>query len=359
MKSGKIKRIYLALITVISAVLFFGIFAVNGVVYAEEVADNVSGFNYCNFVYSAQFPAEAGADRTGFVFGADDNSGWIAAAETAENRVALYRHDEDEVELKSIGYDFSAGEELKMTLVVNEGVAKIFIGSDDVAVLTCKLDGYEGGKATVIGDASNISLMETDTPDGNIYVGGFSVLKVVNLTDGNYILNSNEYSLTGGVLTVTDSYIKTLEAKTEYSFRAVTAFTDFNFTVNTTFTSVSATPSIEKYYKNNDVTLELSGNVKVHRLLIDGKECNFTQTEDRVVISSDLISSLATGKHSVKLFTDKGRPETSFNLSERVETVTEPVVKSAHVWLWIDLSIFAAAIIGYITYSILKKKKKN
>ena len=365
MKLGKIKGIYLAFLTVILAALVFGLFAVNsGYAHAEENASggDIGGSYYGNFIYSARFTPNGEATRAGFVFGADDNSHWVAVAETAEGCVALYRKEEKETALKTIGYDFAAGEKLKITLVVNEGVAKIFIGSDGVAALTCKLDGYEGGRIATVGngfEVSNIALIETDSPDGNIYVGGYEVLKVVNITDGNYKLKGNEYTLSGGVLTVKESYLKTLEANTEYAFRVVTSFTDFNFKVNTDFTAVTATPSVEKYYRNNDVTIELSAAVTVNKLLLDGKECKFTQTGDRVIISSEQISGLATGKHTVKLYTDKGRPETTINVSEMVETVTEPVVKSSHMWLWIDISIFAAAIIGYVTFSVLTKRKKK
>ena len=362
MKLGKIKSIYLAFLTVILAALFFGLFAVNSVpAHAEgNKTEKVSGCK--NFIYSAEFTPKDGATDASFVFGADDESGWIAVAKTAESSIALYYHGEEESELKKAGFTFTAGEKFKMTLVVNEGVAKIFIGSADVAALTCKLDGYKGGNIAVLGggfDVSNVVFTETDTPDGDIFIGGYNVLKVVNLTDGNYKLDGKEYSFEHGTLTVLDGYLKTLESNREYSFRVVTSFTDFNFKIKTNFTSVTATPTIEKFYRNNDVTLELSGNVKVHKLLIDEKEFVFTQTGDRVVVSSEQISSLATGRHSVKLYTDKGRPETTITVAEKVETVTEPEVKSTQMWLWIDVAIFAAAIIGYITFSVISKRKKK
>ena len=364
MKLGKIKSVYLAFLAVIAAAFIFGLFAVNSVAYAEDAESSLKGYDYGNFIYSAEFAPDDVAIRAGFVFGADENSHFAVAAETADSSVVLYKQEKDkeDVVLKRVGVgEALQGEHLKITLVVNEGVAKAFIGNSGAAALICKLDGYSGGKVKVVADgyvASNLSLIETDTPDGHIYVGGYEVLKVVNLTDGNYKLDSKEYSLKSGVVTVSEGYLKTLEANTEYIFRVVTSLTDFNFKVITDFTSVTATPSIEKYYRHNDVTIELSSaSVTVNKLLIDGKECAFTQTADRVVISSEQISGLATGKHVVKLYTDKGRPETTITVSELVETVTEPVVKATHMWLWIDLSIFAAAIIGYITFTIVKKKK--
>ena len=185
------------------------------------------------------------------------------------------------------------------------------------------------------------------------------MLKVVNITDGNRKLGASDYTVKDGVVTVFPEYLKTLEANTQYVFRAVTSFTDFDFRIKTDFTAVTVTSAVEKYYRDDDVTLELSGNVKVHKLLIDGNECNFTQTEDRVVISSKETASLTTGSHKVKLYTDKGRPETTITVSEIVETVTEPAVKANRVFLWIDLAIFLSAIVGYTAFSIISKRKKK
>ena len=334
------------------------------------LADGGDGFRFSdeageNFIYSAEFtPDNLNAQAAGLVFGVSENLTfyWVATADIRDGKVKLWQPGVGE--LKTVNYPFEAGKKVKITVVVNNAFAKVYINNDSVAAVVCKLENYSGGKLGLNvfhGDfvINNIVFTNTDTPDGNIYVGGHEVLKVVNITDGNYKLNNNEYTLSGGVLTVKEKYLKTLEADTEYLFRVVTAFTDFNFTVNTDFTAVTATPSVEKYYRNNDVTIELSAIVTVNKLLIDGKECEFTQTDDRVVISSEQIGSLSIGKHSVKLYTDKGRPETVINVAEMVETITEPKVKASHVWLAIDISIFAAAIIGYITYSVIKKRKKK
>ena len=234
------------------------------------------------------------------------------------------------------------------------------MNNGDVALITQKLPEYNGGKLGTYGNGvSDISFVDLDSLDGDIFLNGYDVLKVVNLTDGNYRLNDNEYEIVDGVLSVTDKYLKTLETNVEYVFRVVTSFSDFNFKVTTDFTAVSATPQIEKYYRNNDVVLELSATVNVYKVLIDGKQVEFTQPDGNVKISATEIANLSIGKHTVKLYTDKGRPETTINVSEMVETVSEPVVKSNHMWLWIDVSIFAVAIIGYLAYSFFVKRKQK
>lgn len=367
MTLGKIKNLFLACL--IMAALLFGL-ALSNVVfaYADEeggaTGSSISliGSDGKNFIYSAEFTPEGEAKAVGLAFGIDDKiqNYWVATADIENNLVKL---SEKDVELKSAGCSFSEVERFKITLIVNEGVAKVYMDDSNVAAITCKLDGYDGGELGL--DISggikvgSVTFTQTDTLDGDIFCGGYDVLKVVNLTDGNYKLNANEYSMKGGVLTVSESYLKTLEAGVEYTFRVVSSFTDLDFKVMTNFTAVTATPAIEKYYKGTEVTLELSENVKVDRLLIDEKEYAFTQAEDRVIISSETVSGLASGQHNVKLYTAKGRPQTTINLSETVETVTEPAVKSSHVWLGIDIAIFASAIIGYVAFSVITKHKNK
>lgn len=334
------------------------------------LADGGDGFRFSetageNFIYSAEFtPDNVRAQAAGLVFGVCDNltSYWVATADTRDGVVKLWKPGEGE--LKTAAYPFNAGKKFKITVVVNDETAKIFIDNDDVAVITYRLYDYNGGKVGLNvfnGDfrINNVKFTDTDSSDGDMFCNGYEVLKVVNLTDGNYKLKDGEYSVKGGVVTLSRSYLDTLEADEEYLFRVVTSFTDFNFKVATQFTAVSATPSVEKYYRSDDVTIELSGNAKVNKLLIDGKECAFTQTDGKVVISSDQISSLSTGKHSVKLYTDKGRPEATITVSEMVETLSEPVTKSTHMWFWIDIAIFGSAIVGYILFSVISKRKKK
>lgn len=318
-----------------------------------------------NFIYSAEYtPDNDDAQAAGIVFGVSDNltSYWVATADTKENKVKLWQAGVGD--LKTVDYTFETGKKFKITVVMNGDVAKIFIDDDVVAAIVCRIGDYVGGKLglNVFGGSfviNNVKFTDLDVPEGDMNCNGYEVLKVVNISDGNYKLNGADYTLNGGILKISDEYLKTLEANTEYTFRVVTSFTDFDVTVKTDFTAVTATPAVEKYYKDDDVTLELSDSVTVNRLFIDGKEYAFTQTEDRVVISSDEIGSLTMGSHTVKLYTDKGRPETTITVSEIIETVADPVEQSARLWLWIDVAIFASAIVVYTAFSIVSKRKKK
>ena len=312
--------------------------------------------NANNFIYSAEFtPDSSEVTGDGFVFGVSDDftSYWAVVANIADGKVQLLKND---TVLKSAQYSLEAGKTFALTLVVNEGIAKVFVDGSDVAAITCKLDGYSGGKVGVKSDCAVAyeQFASTDTLDGDIFCNGYNVLKVVNVNDGHK-LDSSEFSVSKSVLTVSREYLKTLEADTEYTFRVVTSFTDFNFTLTTDFTPATATSVMSKYYRGSDVTFELSGGAVVDKLLIDGENVEFTQNGNRIVVSAQVVNALPSGKHNVKLYTNIGRPETSFTLSEPAETLTEIVPEATHTFFWIDFAIFGSLILAYVVFTILKK----
>ena len=309
-----------------------------------------------NFVYSAQFTdlTEANAE---LVFGVSDDlvSYWAVAANVLDGKVELKSND---TVLKSAQYTFGEGKSFALTVVVNEGIVKVFVDGSNVAAITCKVEGYEGGKVGVRKADSTVvneQFASTDTLDGDIFCNGYSVLKVINVTDGHYKLSSSQYSMKGGVLTVSPEYLKTLESDTEYTFRVVTSFTDFDFKLTTDFTPTTAISVRNKYYRGSEVTIELSGSAVVHKLLIDGKEVQFTQSGNKVVIATETIDTLSAGQHNAKLYTDIGRPEATFNVSERLETLTEIEPEATHTFFWIDIAIFAALILAYVAFTVIKK----
>ncbi len=319
-----------------------------------------------SFIYSAEFtPRNANAQAAGLVFGVSDNltSYYVATADAKLDKVKLWAPGRGE--LKTVNYKIEDGEKIKLTLVVGEGIAKIFVNNETIAQLVCKLPDYHGGK---IGlnvfkgefDINKIGFAKTEH-DGGIFVNGYRVKSVYNLTDNNYKLKPGEYVEEGGAVALSDSYLKTLGAGENYRFRVVTEFTDFEFDVTPDFAEASASPAIEKYYKNDDVIIEIAGQAKVSKLTIDGVDTEFTQSDegDIVVIAAEKIALLSMGKHTVKLYTDLGRPVVTINISQAVETIAEPVVRSTHLFFYIDIAIFGSVIIGYITITVIKKHKKK
>ncbi|MCH5152442.1 MAG: hypothetical protein J1F68_00570 [Clostridiales bacterium] len=357
----KTKVLFASVAVLMLVILCLGF--VPSVAFAETGAGSeftLRKVNANNFVYSADFADLSQAKKVGLVFGVSDDlsSYWVACANVEDGKVELQSKD---TVLKSAQYDIAA-QQLSLTVVVNEGIVKVFVDGSDVAVITCKLDGYEGGKVGVLKadcTVANEQFASTDTLNGDIFCNGYSVVKVINITDGHYKLNSSEYSVKNGVLTVSPEYLKTLEADTVYTFRVVTSFTDLDFNITTDFTPATAISVRNKYYRGSDVAFDLSGSAVVHKLLIDGKEVEFTQTGGRVVISSETIDTLSSGQHTAKLYTDIGRPEATFTVSERLETLTEIEPEATHTFFWIDIAIFAALILAYVAFTVVQKSKKK
>lgn len=319
---------------------------------------------YDNFIYSAEFLPSANAQAAGLVFGVSDNltNYWVATADTVENKVKIWQAGIGE--LKSADYAFESGKKFTITIAVNQGTVKMFVNDDTVAALTLTPQGYAGGKLglNVFNgefNINNVSLTFTDTLDGDLYVGGYLVQKVINITDGHVKLAPTDYTVRNGVLTLSPEYIRTLESGTSYTFRAITDFTDFQFDVTPDFTSVTATPAVSKYYGGNDVVLELSGTARVSKVTVDGVQVNFTQSDERITIAAQDATALGFGTHQVQLFTDCGRPATTFVLAEPVETLTEMEAKATHTFFWVDIAIFGALIVGYVAFTLIKKGKKH
>ena len=357
-KKTKVLFACLAILTLVIPCLVF----VPTLAFAETYAGNeftLRKGKANNFVYSAEFTDLPEEKNVGLAFGVSDDlaSYWVVGVNVADGKLEL--QDKDTV-LKSAQYVAADGH-ISLTVVVNEGIVKVFADGSNVAVITCKLDGYEGGKVGVLKadcTVTNEQFASTDTPNGDIFCNGYSVVKVINITDGHYKLESSQYSMNSGVLTVSPEYLKTLEADTVYTFRVVTSFTDFDFKITTDFTSATAIPVRSKYYRGSDVTFELSGSAVVLNLLIDGKEVEFTQNGNRVVISSATIDTLSSGQHNAKFYTDIGRPEVKFTVSERLVTLTELEAEATHTFFWIDIAIFGALILAYVAFTVVKKMKK-
>ncbi len=317
-----------------------------------------------SFIYSAEFsPRNENAQAAGLVFGTSDNltSYFVATADAKLDKIKLWSPGRGE--LKTVNCSLEDGAKIKLTLVVGEGIAKIFVNGETVARLVCELPDYHGGKLglNVFNgefDVNNVRFARTEHENG-IFVNGYTVNCVYNLTDNNYKLKADEYVEAGGAVALSESYLKTLGAGETYRFRVITEFTDFEFDVTPDFAEAAATSAIEKYYRNNDVMIELAGQATVNKLTIDGVETEFTQEQDIVVIAAEKVASLSIGKHTVKLYTNLGRPEVVINVSQAVETIAEPIVKATHLFFYIDIAIFGSVIVGYVAIMAIKKYKKK
>ena len=320
---------------------------------------------YTDFLFSAIVSKDNdNAKSFSIEFGVNEGGYNFVTFDFEHSRVLI--GNEAHEEIKSADYAFIDNEEYKIDLLVNDGVAKVYINGGDASVLLYRLSSYTSGKVGHDLEESHFlyhdeSLTSLNSRQGDYFVLGYEVKKIVNLSDGNVTLSPTEYSVDAGVVKIKDDYLNTLEVDSEYKFRAVTSFTDFDFYVKTDEIGVEVAPQLSKYYRGNDVSFELSEPSRVDALFIDNEEYEFTinANKDLVTVSSSSLESLPSGEHKVKLFTDSGRPEAKFSLFSTVEVLPEVVPPVSHTFFFIDIGIFAALILGYVTFSQISKRAKR
>lgn len=312
-----------------------------------------NGKQMTNFVYNATFNYEG---ENGFIFGKTDTESYKFVANSVDESICLY-HNEDL--FKTSVENLPESSEYTLSLVVNENIAKLYVNRDKTASIVCALDSYNGGEVTVFGDVTNKEYFQTDTVEGDIFVGGYDVSKVINITDGNYRLETSEYTLDKGIITIDSTYLKTLESDQEYVFRAVTSLTDLSFVIKNDFSGVKASLTLDKIYRGNDAVVELNKMATTNKVTIDDEEVNFVQDGLRVTISSETLDNLSSGDHIVKLYTDNGRPEVKMYLTDATVTYPEIEVEPSHFFFFVDISIFAGLILAYVGYSAYKKSKED
>ena len=322
------------------------------------------GKSYKDFLYSVTVKAsDPSAKRFSIEFGKSGEKSYLATFDFEQDLVKI--GNQAMAEIKSEYYDFAYDADYKIDLILNDGVAKIYINEYSTPILLLALEGYEGGELSTDLDVAGFdrgveSITRLDTLEGDYFVGGYTVSKVVNLTDGNYRLSADQFQVDAGVITIDRAYLDTLEVDTLYKFRAVTSLTDFDFFVRTDEVGTEAVAQVAQYYRGSDVSFELSEPSLVSKVLIDGEDFAFTQNAELtlVTVGSDSLSSLPAGDHNVKLYTANGRPEAKLSLYSTVEVIPELPVPANHMYFFIDIAIFGVLIVGYLLFSQIKKHGK-
>ena len=320
--------------------------------------------NMRDFIYSVYINKEnPSATAFELKFGADDNSYWLLKVDITNQLISIGNKEKEVI--KTQEYPFISDREYKLNIVVNSGTLKLFIDNSDTASLVFKTE------SDLIGDVidnleeslltySQRNITSLQTLSGDIFCGGYEISKIINLTDNNYKLNSlTDYTINEGVVNIADTYLNTLENDTDYEFRAVTSLTDLDFYIHTKEVGAQVYPLVEKNYRGSDVKFELSEVTIVNKVLIDQNDYPFEQNEEIVTIKNQDLDSLKSGEHLIKLYTNNGRPETKFSLYPATETIPELPAPVSHVFFYIDVAIFAALIIGYVTYTLIKRKGRE
>ena len=325
--------------------------------------------SYRDFLYSVTLKKENDAAKAfelsyGKVGEGEGTRYWKVTLDFQNDTIAI--GNQDKVEIKSAEYDFEDSKEYRVNILSNDGLAKVYVNDSEWALLVYATEGYEGGKVEDNLEASQLtyskdSIVNLLPNSGDVFIGGYTLYRVVNLGDGNYPLKEGDYTVNRGVITINDSYLRTLETNSQYKFRAVTSLTDFDFYVKTGEVGTQVVSSTAKYYVGDEARFELSETSKVSKVLIDQEEVAFTQNQnlDVVTIAPGALSSIPSGEHTIKFFTENGRPETKFSLYSSVEIIPPVPAPVSHLFFYIDIAIFAVLIGGYVTFSLLSKRKKQ
>lgn len=317
-----------------------------------------------NFKYSATFKPDGNVSQAGgLVFGVSENymHYFVATADVKDNRLKLWEAGVGD--LNTVPYVFESSEPIKLTVTVNSGTVRVYVNDGNLPAVIHKINGFAGGVVglnvynsdMVINNVKLTSLAY----DGGFDVGAEQVIKVVNVTDSSYRLNDGEYTVADGKVTISESYLNTLEANTEYTFRAITHASEYDFTVKTDFIAATLSAVKNNYLKGEDVSFAVSDGDSVTKLEIDGIEYAFTFDNGTITVSAEQIKNLIGGEHVVKVYTSKGRPTASFNISGLEDFREEDVETVSHVFFWVDIAVFALLIVGYITFMTVKKCGKQ
>ena len=314
-----------------------------------------------DFIYSVYInKVNPSATAFEFKYEINDDSYWLIKVDIDAKLVSI--GNQDNAIIKSQDYSFISNREYKLDIVVNDGLLKLFIDNSGIASLVYNIQERELGE---VSDNLDISLLNYSNRDitslntllGDFFCSGYTVYKIINLTDDNYKLNATtDYTVNEGVIDIAGEYLNTLENDTEYKFRAVTELTDLDFYIKTKEIGAQAYSLVEKYYRGDDAKFELSEETTVNRVLIDQAEFPFEQDSKLVTVKNQDLQTIKSGSHTIKFYTNDGRPETSFSIYPATETIPELPVPVSHTFLFIDVAIFAVLIVGYVVYSLIKKK---
>ena len=196
--------------------------------------------------------------------------------------------------------------------------------------------------------------------EGDLSLGEYKdVVKIVNITDKSYRLSEEEYIFDEGLLVIVDDYLCSLKCDEIYLFRVVTSDEFIDINIKTNFTGSTLNKDKSDYTTKDDVIITLEGANEIKEVYLDGVVfTDYTVSSNEICISQETLLSLTNGMHEIIVYTEVGRPSISINIVEAFDYVEE-VEEANHIFFYVDISIFAAFILGYVVFSIVKKRKEG
>ena len=337
--------------------------------YAED-------FEYSAFVQAKNDPNNAGikGQACGLMFGVSENyyDYYVATVDFIENRVKVWRAGVGDI--RSVPYDFGGATSCRIRLSVNGGLIKVYIDTDFTAALVCTAENTAGllgfnaysAEATIT-EVSFAPFARTaaftgesvSLPLAGVYAQA-DVEKVVNLTDGSARLGEGDYTLENGVLTLSVGYLYTLEQNKAYTFRVLTSAGATEYTVQTDFTGFSAAAAKKEFAPREEVLITLDASAQVLRVTVDGTELSseeYTAEGGTLTLSEEAVRWLSEGRHTVQVYTDRGRPAAEIYIAEPYAP-SGGGEEATHTFFYIDIVIFALFIVGYVGFAVYKRVRK-
>lgn len=88
-------------------------------------------------------------------------------------------------------------------------------------------------------------------------------------------------------------------------------------------------------------------------------EGGFSVDGARITLFRDALKGLVKGEHEVKAYTANGRLTASFNFLGVEDFREEEVGEVSHAFFWVDVALFVSLIIGYLSFTLIKKSTKQ
>ncbi len=317
-----------------------------------------------DFTYSASFTPQANAQAGGLAFGYNGNpSGyWFVTADVKENAVKLVLFCGEKQAAQTLATAqcaLSSSGTYSLSVTVKGGRAEAYFNG--VKVLSAELENYKGGRVGLNVFNSDMVVNKVfcsaAQSGGGIALGEQEIVKIINVTDASHRLEEQDYSVADGKLFISETYLKTLDADKDYTFRIVTATTDFDAVIHIDFTAVTLTPVQDEFSKGENISFALSDNSPVYKVEINGVQTEFTRDGNIITVSGESLKNLTGGTHVLKAYTADGRPAASFKLAPLPDFEEDEVKIINRMFFWIDVSIFAALICGYAAFTAVKKIK--
>ena len=133
-------------------------------------------------------------------------------------------------------------------------------------------------------------------------------------------------------LILSEKYLLTLGTNKEYIFRVITKDNYSDVTVKISFEGSKLIASSNDYKNNDEISFILEGAQKVKFVYLNGILIeDYTLDGNKITLSNDIVKYLTIDTHKLTVYTENGRPEVSFVVSETFDVEVEEITETDEV----------------------------